>query len=107
MNSKVLSKGKDFDELFTGEFDELRLITYVTDPEVLMRYIEKGFKKVIAIIGEKLSRDSLSKKDIHIIERLVEMTENGKLQIYTPDGAPIHSKTIYSKWRRPHEGYQR
>jgi len=92
MNSKVLSKGKDFDELFTGEFDELRLITYVTDPEVLMRYIEKGFKKVIAIIGEKLSRDSLSKKDIHIIERLVEMTENGKLQIYTPNGSPIHSK---------------
>ncbi len=92
---KLVSSKKDIDELFQG-FASLRAISYVADPELLLKFFDEfGYEAVEILVGEKLSsqyKDALSQKDLDVVESLAELIESGDLRVFVPDRTTVHSK---------------
>src|SRR6266498_2920606 len=78
--SLVMTAAKDFESLFEG-FDQMRAISYVASPDLVLEFFEKrGYKVVEVLVGENDSglglarnfRQGLSQQNRDVAERLVE-----------------------------------
>ncbi|MFN3740490.1 MAG: phospholipase D family protein [Thermodesulfovibrionales bacterium] len=107
-NDKVFH-GDPFSLMSPQDFDELRLITYVSNPEFFSEKI-KGFKKVIAILGEEETAREFYQLDPLIEEKFISPVESdseilqgldeGKIELrYMKSSERIHSKLYILKNR--------
>src|SRR6185436_11615322 len=95
IRSKVLARRGDFESLLTG-FTRLRAVSYVASPESLLSLLDKtGLESIDIVLGDAhlaaAYRETLARKETDVTERLLRLTECGRLQIRVP------VKTIHSK----------
>ncbi len=105
-NDKIF-QGDPFCLMSSQDFDELRLITYVSNPDFFFDKI-KGFKKVIAILGEEETAREFYQLDPLREERFISPVESdseilkgleeGRIELrYMKSTERIHSKLYILK----------
>lgn len=95
IRSKVLARRGDFESLLTG-FTRLRAVSYVASPEALLTLLDKtGLESIDIVLGDAhlaaAYREALARKEPEVTERLLKLTECGRLQVRVP------AKTVHSK----------
>ncbi len=94
MQTRMISRRKDFDDLFDG-YEKMYAVSYVISPDLLLDFYDKrGYTELEIIVGENLSesyKQNLEQKPIEIVERLEELVETDALHIYVPSHT-IHTK---------------
>jgi len=93
LKTKLITGQADWDELFNG-FVSMRAVSYVTSPDLLMRFIDSGYAQIEILVGENLATSyKASLKDkIEVVERLVDLVNDGTMTIY------FSKRTIHSKF---------
>ena len=91
-----LQKPGDFDKLISG-YTSIRAISYVTSPSFVLSIFEKyGFGNMQLLVGENISvnhyKQDLQNKQIKLIQKMMHLVRDEKLQIYFPKNKTIHSK---------------
>jgi hypothetical protein len=95
IRSKVLARRGDLESLLNG-FTRLRAVSYVASPDSLLTLLDKtGLESIDIVLGDAhlaaAYRETLARKETEVTDRLLHLTESGRLQIRVP------SKTIHSK----------
>ncbi len=94
LQTRVITRRKDFDDLFQG-FSQMKAVSYVVSPDLLLDFFDElGYQRLEIIVGENLTesyKQSLEQKGLAAIQRMAEMVERGILKIYMP-GHTIHTK---------------
>ncbi len=91
-----LQKPKDFEGLIAG-FKEIRAISYVASPSLLLSIFEKyKFDYMQLLVGENISikhyKKDLENKQISLIQKLMHLVKEQKLTVLFPKGKTIHSR---------------
>ena len=84
-----------FEGLFKG-FRKLRAVTWVTSPELVLKFFESPFEfeEIELIVGDKIVdsyRNSLVSKNVNVTDELLNKIQEGILTIYGSD-RPLHTK---------------
>ncbi len=96
LQTKVISRRQDFEALFDG-FEEMRAISYVASPDLLLDFLDRrNYSRIEIVVGgeENLAqayRNVLRNKGVEVIQRLTHELEKERLRILIPPQV-IHSK---------------